>query len=103
MVVAYRMDGLAAKLRFLLKVDSVVLANLVLGEKAFPEFLQEDCTAEKLSKALTEIIDDTPARHAQVDALASLADKMKPLHPSASARAADVVLDHAHRRLGVAR
>src|SRR5262249_43913449 len=37
MVVAYRVDKITAQLRFLLKVPSVVLANLVLNENVFPE------------------------------------------------------------------
>ena len=41
MVVAYRMDAVAWSLRFLMQAPSIVLANLVLGENAFPEFLQD--------------------------------------------------------------
>ena len=62
MVVAYRVDPVAARLRFLLKVHSVVLANLVLGANAFPEFIQEDCTPAKLSAALSPLLTDTPER-----------------------------------------
>ena len=32
-----------------IKVHSVILANLVVGDNVVPEFLQEDCTPEKLS------------------------------------------------------
>jgi lipid-A-disaccharide synthase len=95
MVVAYRLDGLAARLRFLVQVDTIVLANLVLEEKAFPEFLQEDCNAEQLSAALIELIEDTPARHAQLVALARLSERMGPLETSPSERAADVVMAYA--------
>ncbi|MGI9476202.1 MAG: lipid-A-disaccharide synthase [Hyphomicrobiaceae bacterium] len=95
MVVAYRVDGLAAKLRFLVKVDSVVLANLVLGEKVFPEFLQEECNAEQLSAALIDLIEDGPARQAQLEALDRLSEKMRPLKEKPSQKAADVVMQHA--------
>ncbi|MFY0610479.1 MAG: lipid-A-disaccharide synthase [Hyphomicrobiaceae bacterium] len=94
MVVAYRVDGLAAKLRFLVKVDSVVLANLVLEEKAFPEFLQEDCNAEQLSTALIKLIEDGSARKAQLRALERLSEKMRPLKESPSQRAADVIMQY---------
>src|SRR5262249_18384040 len=60
MVVAYRVDWLASRLRFLLKVPSIVLANLVIGRNVFPEFIQEDCTPEKLTGALAPLFADTP-------------------------------------------
>jgi lipid-A-disaccharide synthase len=92
MVVAYRVDGLAARLRFLLKVPSVVLANLVLGENAFPEYLQEDCTPEKLAAGLKPLLGPTPERAAQVSALAQVQRKMLLDGESPSDRAASVVL-----------
>ncbi len=102
MVVAYKVDAIAAKLRFLMKVPSVVLANLVLDENAFPEYLQEDCTPEKLADALEQLLRDTPVRRAQVAALARIPHKMLIDGPSPSEAAADIVLDYAvnGRRLG---
>jgi lipid-A-disaccharide synthase len=93
MVVAYRVDGLARHLRFLVKVPSIVLANLVLGENAFPEYIQEDCTGENLARALAPLLGDTPERGVQVDALQRIAGKMlleEGIAPSA--RAAEIVL-----------
>jgi len=95
MVVAYRVDGIAARLRFLLNVQSVVLANLVLGENAFPELLQEDCTPVKLADALELLLRETPERQAQVTALARIPHKMLIEGSSPSAEAADIVLDYA--------
>jgi len=97
MVVAYRVDPLAAYLRFLVKVPSVVLANLVLEEKAFPEFLQEDCTPEQLSAALDALIADTPERARQLKAVTALADRMTLPDGSPSERAAAIVLEYAER------
>jgi len=91
MVVAYRVDRLAAKLRFLLKVPSVVLANLVLGENAFPEFIQEDCTPEKLADAIEKVMNDTPERQAQLDALARFPARMRFVGESPSEAAAAIV------------
>ena len=49
MVTAYRTGSVEAWiLRRAIKVNSVILANLVIGENVVPEFLQEDCTPEKL-------------------------------------------------------
>jgi lipid-A-disaccharide synthase len=95
MVVAYKVDGIAARLRFLMKVQSVVLANLVLGENAFPELLQEDCIPEKLAEAVEKLLRDTPERHAQLDALARIPQKMLIDGSSPSEAAADIVLDYA--------
>lgn len=95
MVVAYKVDGIAAQMRFLLNVPSVVLANLVLEENAFPELLQEDCTPEKLADALEQLLRDTPARRAQMTALARIPHKMLIDGTSPSEAAADIVLDYA--------
>jgi len=95
MVVAYKVDGIAARLRFLLKVQSVVLANLVLEENAFPELLQEECTPGNLADALEELLRDTPARRAQMTALTRIPHKMLLDGGNPSDRAAEIVLDYA--------
>ena len=57
MVTAYRTGSVEAWiLRRAIKVNSVILANLVIGENVVPEFLQEDCTPEKLAPALREVL-----------------------------------------------
>lgn len=93
MVVAYRVDPIAARLRFLLKVPSVVLANLVLGENAFPEYLQEDCTPEKLADAVVPLMSNSPERHRQLAALGRIREKMLLGEGSPSQRAASIVLE----------
>jgi lipid-A-disaccharide synthase len=103
MVVAYRVDGLAARFRRLIKVPSVVLANLVLGENAFPEYLQEDCTPEKLCGALDLVLKDTPERRAQLAALERVAERMSITGATPSALAANVVVRHAERSLAALR
>jgi lipid-A-disaccharide synthase len=92
MVVAYRVDQVAARLRFLLKVHSVVLANLVLGTNAFPEFIQEDCTPSRLSAALAPLLSDSPERANQVAALAKIREKMFLPEGTPSGKAAEIVL-----------
>lgn len=91
-VVAYRVDKLIANLRFLLKVPSVVLANLVLGKNVYPEYLQEACTAEALSAAILPLLGDTPERRAQLEALAGTPGKLRLASSSPSIAAADTVL-----------
>ncbi len=93
MVVAYKVDAVASQLRFLLKVPSVVLANLVLEENAFPEFLQENCTPEKLAAALEPLLREGSAeRNRQLAALAHIPEKMMLGGTTPSERAAETVL-----------
>jgi lipid-A-disaccharide synthase len=73
-------------------VDSVILANLVLGEKVVPQFLQGDCTAPALAGALVPLLADTPERRRQVDAFARLDDVME-LPAAPSTKAAEVIVD----------
>jgi lipid-A-disaccharide synthase len=92
MVVAYRIDRLMASIRFLLTAHSVVLANLILGENAFPEFIHENCVPEKLCLALAPLLTTTPERAAQLSALAKIRDKMFLPEGTPSGKAADAIL-----------
>ncbi|WP_433960702.1 lipid-A-disaccharide synthase [Bradyrhizobium guangdongense] len=93
MVTAYRVGALEAFiLRRAIQVSSVILANLVIGTEVIPEYLQEDCTPEKLSQALTEVLADTDMRRRQVEAFAKLDTIMATGNQSPSVRAADIVL-----------
>lgn len=77
MAVAYRVSPFETWLRFVVKVPSIVLPNLILGENAIPEFLQQACTAEALSAALVPLLGDTPERAAQTAAFARLDAAMR--------------------------
>ncbi len=61
-----RLIGLRARL------PSVILANLVLGENDIPEFLQRDCTPQRLADALIPLLSDTPQRLRQIEAFGRL-------------------------------
>ncbi len=93
MVTAYRTGAVEAWiLRRAINVKSVILANLVAGENVVPEFLQEDCTPEKLVPALRDLLSDTPLRRRQVEAFARIDTIMATGAKSPSVRAADIVL-----------
>ena len=93
MVTAYRVGAMEAFiLRRAIQVSSVILANLVIGKDVIPEFLQEDCTPEKLAAALSEVLTELPMRKQQVDAFAQLDTIMSTGDKSPSVLAADVVL-----------
>jgi lipid-A-disaccharide synthase len=93
MVTAYRVGAVEAWImRRAIKVNSVILANLVVGENVVPEYLQEDCTPQKLSQALREVLEDSPLRRRQLKAFAKIDKIMSTGNLPPSARAADIVL-----------
>jgi lipid-A-disaccharide synthase len=93
MVAAYRAGALEAWIAMrVIDVHSVILANLVVGENVVPEYLQNDCTAEKLSDALRDVLVDSPLRRRQVEAFARIDEIMSAGQASPSVRAADIVL-----------
>lgn len=93
MATAYRVSAWEAFIaRRVIQVQSVILANLVLGENVVPEFLQEDCTAVRLAPALRDLMQDGNARQRQLDAFARLDAIMSTGDGSPSQRAADAVI-----------
>ena len=103
-VAAYRItliEEVVARLaRIKQRLASVILANLVLGENIVPEFLQYDCTPERLAAALIPLLSDTPEWRRQTEAFARLDDIMA-LEAMPSAEAAAVVLDAARAGRGL--
>jgi lipid-A-disaccharide synthase len=96
MVVAYKIDPvMAPALRLLIKADTAVLPNLVLGEKAIPEFHQEDCTGPRIANALAPLLVDSPERLKQVSALARIPERLRMPRGTPSEMAAEVVLYYA--------
>jgi lipid-A-disaccharide synthase len=93
MVTAYRVSVIEAFiLRRAIRVSSVILANLVIGKDVIPEFLQEECTPEKLAPALSELLTDSPLRKQQVEAFVQLDQIMATGNKPPSVLAADIVL-----------
>jgi lipid-A-disaccharide synthase len=97
MVVAYRLDPVARAFKWLISVNSIVLANLVLGENAIPEFIDADATPEKLAAAVDPLLSETLARASQVRAFARLDELMIPAGQGPSDQAAAIVLAAARR------
>jgi len=93
MVTAYRVGAIEAFiLRRAIRVSSVILANLVIGKDVIPEFLQEECTPEKLAQALSKVLTETPLRRQQAEAFAELDTIMSTGNKPPSVLAADIVL-----------
>lgn len=94
MVAAYRVSGLEAAIaRRLIRVPSVILANLVLGKNVVEEFLQQECRPDVLEKALFPLLSDTPERRRQLEAFAELDRIMQIGQAQPAGKAAEIVLD----------
>jgi lipid-A-disaccharide synthase len=80
-----RLIGLRANLQ------SIILANLVIGENVVPEFLQHDCTPQRLADALVLLLTSSVERSRQIGAFARL-DRIMAVDGTPSASAAAVVV-----------
>jgi lipid-A-disaccharide synthase len=77
LVGAYKVSRLEEPLKHFITVPSILLPNLILEEKAIPEFLQHDCTPGPLALAMAGILTEGPERAAQLEALGRLDGKMR--------------------------
>lgn len=76
-IIAYRANPISIYLlRRMIQVPYVNLANILAGKMVVPELLQEDCTPEKLSAALSPLLTDERARDAQRAELTRIADQL---------------------------
>ena len=91
-VVAYKVDALMLKLRFMLKVPSIVLTNLVAGRNIYPECLQDDCNGQSLAAAIAPLMRDSEARTKQINALAEIPGRMSLASGTPSEVAAAAIL-----------
>jgi lipid-A-disaccharide synthase len=62
--------------RRLIQVSMVSLPNLIIGEKAYPEYLQDEANGALLAERLAEIIEDSPERRRQLAALSLLRERI---------------------------
>ncbi|KAB2860873.1 MAG: lipid-A-disaccharide synthase [Bauldia sp.] len=93
MVVAYKVDVLSYQLRHFISAPSIVLANLILGENAFPEFIQRDCTPERLAEAVLPLLADSPERARQLAALSRIDARLMLAGTTPSEAAASAALE----------
>lgn len=100
-VLAYKVNPLtAAIMRRLIKVPYVGLVNILQQRIVMPEFLQQDCTAEKIAPAVLQLLTDPAARQRQIDGCAAVAAQLGAEDPVPPAhRAARAVLAVAAKRL----
>ncbi len=98
---AYKVSLVEEQLKYLIKVPSILLPNLILGERAIPEKLQRECAPAALAAELGELVRDGPRRSNQLEALARLDQLMRlPDGGAPSAHAARAVLKTIAERAG---
>jgi lipid-A-disaccharide synthase len=99
--IAYRINPLThAYVSRVVKVDYANLVNVILEREAVPEFLQYDCTPEKLAPAVETLLDDKAAAAAQIAACQEALHVLGYGGVSPSLRAADEVLGVIARKAG---
>lgn len=95
-VIAYRVQPLTAVVaRKLIKVPYVSIVNILQDRAVMPEYLQENCTAGKLTKDVAGLLASPEERNAKANDIADALAKLRAGDMSPSAAAARVVLDEA--------
>ncbi len=97
MVVAYRVERMLQPFRRLVRVPSVVLANVVMGDIVIPEYLNRDSAPDRLADAVVPLLRPTPARDRQVKAFERLDRLMAFDNGSPTVRAAQLIVDLVRR------
>ena len=93
MVVGYKLGWLTFALaRAFITVRFATLGNIILDRAAIPEFIQRDCTAENLARALLPLLGDTPERRKQVEDLKLIGERLGAGGEEPSHRAARALL-----------
>jgi lipid-A-disaccharide synthase len=91
-VIVYRVSPLTFALaRRLVRVPHVGMANLLAGERVFPELLQDDFTPERLAHEILSLIQDPGRLETVRRGLATVIRRLG--GPGASARAARVAVE----------
>jgi lipid-A-disaccharide synthase len=104
MVAAYRISMPFDRLlvRMFAQIDTPILPNIALGERAVPQFLQRDCRADAIAAAMIPLLDTGPERTAQLDAFARLEALLDIGGEAPSARAARVLMETYEAKRGQA-
>ncbi|MFO1167741.1 MAG: lipid-A-disaccharide synthase [Rhodoblastus sp.] len=88
MVVAYKVSRVEELAKYLISVNSIVLANLVLGENVVPEFIQRDCNEVALANALAPLFTHGAQRDRQMAAFSDIDGLLRPANGEAPSMAA---------------
>lgn len=79
MAVGYRVNPVTAEIvRRIIKVRFASIVNLLADAEVIPEYIQENCTPEKLSAELVRLLTEPAARARQEDGFARLLQQLRP-------------------------
>ena len=93
MIVCYRANPITAAIAWrIVKVPHVAMPNIIADRRAAPEFLQQDCTPERLVPAMEQLLQDDDRRRDQIQSFREIAVKLGRGGPPPSERAAEAVL-----------
>jgi lipid-A-disaccharide synthase len=99
MVIVYKLSPLTYRLgRRFVRVDTFGMVNLVAGRRVVPELIQDDFTAEAVSRHAVALLRDPAARERMQQDLRDVTRRLG--GSGASRRAAEAVLEVARRRRG---
>ena len=77
MVVAYKLNPLSfAFLKLFLKVKYASLINIIGKREIIPEFIQSNCTPEKIGKAIIELFESSDERSTQISLSKNVLESM---------------------------
>ncbi|HAH09172.1 MAG TPA: lipid-A-disaccharide synthase [Alphaproteobacteria bacterium] len=92
-VVGYKVGWLtAAGARRIMTVKYITLLNIILDRPAIPEFVQEECTAENLSREMISLLTNPVVRMTQIGAAEEALRKLGHGAEQPSSRAARAIL-----------
>lgn len=82
MIIAYKVNPITYTLgRWLVRVPTLTLVNILLKTQVIPEFIQQDCTSEKLTHTLSTYLEDPAQLHTQTEAFPLFAQALRPPAP----------------------
>lgn len=92
-VIGYKVSPLSAMIaRRLVRTPHVGLPNILAGREVAPEFIQERCTPENLSRALTQLLDNPDRAEAQRTAFRAATASLRAEEDTPGAAAANAIL-----------
>ncbi|OAI41765.1 lipid-A-disaccharide synthase [Verrucomicrobia bacterium SCGC AG-212-E04] len=90
-LIAYRVAALTYVVgRMVIRVDHLGMINVLAGREIVREFIQADCTSDRLAAECAKLLDDVAYRRAQVESLAQLVLTLGP--GGAARRTAEAIL-----------
>lgn len=90
MIIVYRTGFLTYQIaRQLLKIDTIGLANLVIGQKTVPELIQKDVNGESIFTELERLRTDMPGTKSMIAQLHTIPERLAV--PSGTPRASEII------------